>query len=257
MAMKKEASFTVRNIICASMLCIGMPDARTQEAREIVSRADLHSRGKTSEAIMTIRIMRSGWSKEMKIRTWSKGNDYAMILVTAPAREKGTVFLKRFKEVWNWIPSIERNIKMPPSMMSQSWMGTDFTNDDLVKEASIVEDYMHTLAGDTSIDERPCHVISMTPLQGATVVWGKIRLCIDKAEPMILRAEYYDEEFRPVNIMTGSDIRMLGGRLLPSKMKMMPVGKKGNRTELIYENLRFDQPLENDFFRPDKMQHLQ
>jgi hypothetical protein len=104
-----------------------------QEAKDIVKKADAKARGKTSVASITIQTIRPGWIREMSVKGWTKGNDLTLVLVLAPAKEKGVVYLKRKKEVWNWIPSIERNIKMPPSMMNQSWMGTDFTNDDLVK----------------------------------------------------------------------------------------------------------------------------
>jgi len=107
--------------------------AFSQEARDIVKQAEERERGKTSLADMSIEIVRPTWKRTMNMKTWTKGNDLAMILVTAPAKDKGIAYLKRKKEVWNWIPSIERNIKMPPSMMNQSWMGTDFTNYDLVK----------------------------------------------------------------------------------------------------------------------------
>jgi hypothetical protein len=124
---------------------LAMQQYQDLTAKDIVKKADDNMRGKTSQADITIKIIRPTWSREMNMKAWTKGDDYSMILVTSPAKEKGTVFLKRIKEVWNWIPSIERNIKLPPSMMSQSWMGTDFTNDDLVKEASSVSDYDHKL----------------------------------------------------------------------------------------------------------------
>lgn len=114
-------------------------------AKAIVKKAEDNMRGNTSKADITIKIIRPTWDREMNMKAWTKGDDYSMILITSPAKEKGTVFLKRIKEVWNWIPAIERTIKLPPSMMSQSWMGTDFTNDDLVKEASSVSDYDHKL----------------------------------------------------------------------------------------------------------------
>lgn len=104
-----------------------------QSAYEIVKLADEKMRGKTSQATMVITTIRPKWSREMTLKTWTKGTSYAMLLIQSPAKDKGTCFLKKKKEVWNWIPSLERNIKLPPSMMSQSWMGTDFTNDDLVK----------------------------------------------------------------------------------------------------------------------------
>ena len=134
-----------------------------QDATEIIRKADEKARGKTSIASITIQIIRPNWTREMKVKGWTKSNDLSIILVTEPVKDKGVVYLKRKKEVWNWIPSIERNIKLPPSMMSQSWMGTDFTNDDLVKEASIVEDYNHSIIGDTVIDQRPCYKIRLLP----------------------------------------------------------------------------------------------
>jgi outer membrane lipoprotein-sorting protein len=180
-----------------------------QDAKEIVRRADELSRGKTSEATISIQIIRPSWSREMSLKTWGKGNDYAMILLTAPARDKGIVFLKRKKEIYNWIPSIERNIKLPPSMMSQSWMGTDFTNDDLVKEASVVEDYEHSILGEEVLLDRACYKIQLRPRQEAAVVWGKIILWIETKDMLLLKAEYYDEDNLLVNTMVAGDIKML------------------------------------------------
>ena len=154
----------------------------SQEAREVVSRADEKMRGNTSQIEMTIRTVRPAWSREMDIKAWMKGTDYAMIVIQSPAKDKGIVFLKRKKEVWNWMPTLERTIKLPPSMMSQSWMGTDFTNDDLVKESSIVNDYLHSIIGDTTIDNRVCYIIQMIPKPEAAVVWSKLIVCIDKID---------------------------------------------------------------------------
>jgi outer membrane lipoprotein-sorting protein len=219
-----------------------------QEAKDIVQKADEKAKGKTSFAYITIQTIRPTWTREMSVKAWTKGNDLTLILVLAPAKEKGVVYLKRNKEVWNWIPSIERNIKMPPSMMSQSWMGTDFTNDDLVKEASILEDYNHTFLEDVTIDGRNCYKIQLIPKPKSAVVWGKVILSIDKNDFLMLHAEYYDEDKILVNTMHSSDIKMLGGRLLPARMEMIPANKKGNKTVLIYSSLIFDKPIEDSFF---------
>ena len=184
----------------------------------------------------------------MTVKSWTKGNDWVMILVTAPVKDKGVAYLKRKKEVWNWIPSIERNIKLPPSMMSQSWMGTDFTNDDLVKEASIVEDYNHTIIGDTTIEGRICFKIKMLPKPAAAVVWGKLLMCIDKKDYLMLLVEYFDEDGRLINTMHAGDVKMLGGKLLPARMEIIPADKKGNKTVLVYNNLLFDKPIDDGFF---------
>jgi outer membrane lipoprotein-sorting protein len=219
-----------------------------QEAKDIIKKADEKAKGKTSIANITIQTIRPSWTREMSVKAWTKGNDLSLILVLAPAKEKGVVFLKRKKEVWNWIPSIERNIKMPPSMMSQSWMGTDFTNDDLVKEASILEDYNHSFLGDVVIDGRSCYKIQLLPKPKSAVVWGKVIMIIDKKDFMTLHVEYFDEDGALINTMHCTDIKLLGGRLLPGKMEMIPANKKGNKTVLLYNSLIFDTPLDDSFF---------
>ncbi|HJW28314.1 MAG TPA: outer membrane lipoprotein-sorting protein, partial [Saprospiraceae bacterium] len=239
-------------IVLAGITC----SLHAQDAKDIVRRADEKARGKTSMASLIIQTIRPKWTREMSVLTWSKGNDLAIILITAPAKDKGVVFLKRGKEVWNYIPSIERNIKMPPSMMSQSWMGTDFTNDDLVKEASIIEDYDHTLMGDTIIGGRSCYLIQLIPKPTAAVIWGKIILAIDKKDFITLHADYYDEDGTRINTMNTSDIKNLGGRVLPARMDMEPADKKGNKTVLIYNSITFDQPLDDSFFTVQNMTRI-
>jgi outer membrane lipoprotein-sorting protein len=237
-------------------LCI-LHGAMAQDARAIVKEAEERARGKTSIATMTIQIVRPTWKREMGLKTWTQANENALILVTSPVRDKGIVYLKRGREVWNWIPAIERNIKLPPSMMSQSWMGTDFTNDDLVKEASIADDYSHTIVGEQTIDGRPCHRIELVPKPEAAVVWGKVMLWIDKRDYLMLHGEYYDEAGRLVNTLHASDIRMLGGRLLPARIEMTPADKPGNRTVMLYGSLVFDRPIPEGHFTTQYMSKVQ
>jgi len=225
-------------------------------AKDIIKRADENMRGKTSEAQITIKITRPTWSREMNMKVWSKGDDYSMILVTNPAKEKGTVFLKRIKEVWNWIPSIERHVKLPPSMMSQSWMGTDFTNDDLVREASSVVDYDHTLLRNETILDKDCYKIQMIPKPSTAVVWEKVIVWIDAVDFLQLKAEFYDEDGELVNIMNSSDIKEMGGRKITSKIEMIPIDKKGHSTVIIYNDIIFDEPINDDFFTTRNMKHL-
>ncbi len=229
---------------------------RAQSALEIVRKADENMRGKTSMAELVIMTSRSTWSREMGVKTWMKGTEYAMILIQSPARDKGTAFLKRGKEVWNWIPSLERSIKLPPSMMSQSWMGTDFTNDDLVKESSVVEDYYHTLVGDTLINNKACFIIQMIPKPETAVVWGKIMVCIDKQEYLELHSKFYDEDGTLVNIMNAFDIHVMDGRLIPTRVEMIPVDKKNQKTEIIYKNIVFDRQINDGFFTLNRMKSL-
>lgn len=225
-------------------------------AKDIVKRADEYMRGKTSQADITIKIIRPSWQREMNIIAWTKGDDYSMILIKSPAKERGIAFLKREKEVWNWIPSIERTIKLPPSMMSQSWMGTDFTNDDLVKEASAVVDYTHKLLGKESIKGKECYKIEMIPKPSAAIVWEKVIVWIDAKYFLQLKAEFYDEDGELVNIMNSGDVKEMGGRKITSKIEMIPVDKEGYSTWIIYNDIVFNEIIDDNFFTTRNLKKL-
>ena len=225
-------------------------------AKEIVQKADQKLRGKTTTAEMKMTIVRPTWSREVTMKSWSKGTALSLILVTAPARDKGSAFLKRNKEIWNWQPSIDRVIKLPPSMMLQSWMGSDFTNDDLVKESSAVEDYSHRIVGSQLIGDRDCYKIELIPLESAAVVWGKILTWIDKKDFLQLKSEFYDEDNYLVHTMYGKNVKMLGGKLLPSTMEIVPVDEPGKKTIIEYLRLEFDKPMEDTFFSTQNMKRV-
>lgn len=225
-------------------------------AREVVQKAMDNVRGNTSEAEMIIRTIRPTWTREMAVKTWLKGENYAMILIKQPAKDKGIAFLKRSKEVWNWVPALERSIKLPPSMMTQSWMGTDFTNDDLVKESSMVEDYDHSFAGDTVIYDRPCYIIQMIPKEDAAVVWGKLLISIDKKDFLELHTRFYDEEGVLINTLIAKDIKVMGGRLIPAHVEMIPADKKNHKTEIIYSSVKYNNPINDNFFTLPQLKNL-
>jgi len=240
-------------LLLFKMICLG---SLAQNASEIVKKMDEKMRGKSSQAELIIKTVRPTWSREMQVKTWIKGTNYAMILVVTPVKEKGIVFLKRQKEVWNWIPTLERAIKLPPSMMTNSWMGTDFTNDDLVKESSIVDDYQHSIVGDTLIDKRSCYLIKMLPKPETAVVWGKLIVSIDKENFLERHTEFYDEEGKLINVMFTNEIKIMDGRLIPTHFVMIPMDKKNHRTEIIYKSIQFDKKMEDDFFSLDKIKKI-
>jgi len=184
------------------------------------------------------------------------GDEKALILVIAPARDKGTAFLKREKEMWNWQPNIDRVIKMPPSMMSQSWMGSDFNNDDLVKQSSIVVDYTHKHIGTEVIEDRECWKIELIPKENAAVVWGKIYSWISKNEYLQLKTEFYDEDDYLINTMRGKSIKNLGGKILPSILEITPEEEEGNKTIIEYLSLEFDIKIDDSFFSVQNMQRV-
>lgn len=217
-------------------------------ASQIVQKADEKLRGESSQANLKMTIIRPNWTREMEMKSWSKGDEYSLILVESPARDKGIVFLKREKEIWNWQPTIERMIKLPPSMMMQSWMGSDFSNDDLVRQSSLITDFDHSLKPEEEIDGTPCYVVELIPHEDAAVVWGKIIMWIDKAEFLQLKSEFYDEEDYLINTIYGKDVKTFDGKLLPSIMEVIPADEEGHKTVITYQSLTFDVDLSNDFF---------
>jgi hypothetical protein len=225
-------------------------------ARDVVDRADKLFRGQSNRAVITMKIIRPDWSRELSMKMWSKGDDYSLILIIAPARDKGTSFLKRGNEVWQWVPSIRRDIKIPPSIMNQSWMGSDFTNDDLVKEASVVDDYTHRFLPDTAIDGSALYRVEMVPKPDVPVVWDKIVTWITKSTFIQRRAEYFDETGRMIDIMRMENVREMGGRTIPTHLEMIPTDKKGQKTVLDYQSIEFNVPIQESFFSLQNMKQV-
>lgn len=223
---------------------------------KIIKKANEKLQGSSSRAELKMTIVRPSWTREMKMKAWSKGDDFSLTLITGPARDKGTAFLKRDKEIWNWQPNIDRSIKLPPSMMMQSWMGSDLTNDDLVKQFSIVNDYHHKLLGTEEIENRVCYLLELIPKEEAAVIWGKILIWIDVEEYMQLKTEFYDEDDYLINTMQGTDIKMLGGKLLPAKMTVIPEEEEGQKTILEYVNIEFDITIKDNFFSVQNMKRV-
>ncbi len=230
--------------------------AQILTATEIIKKADEKSRGLTSQGEMTMTIVRPAWTKSVTMKSWQKGTNYSMILITDPAKDKGQVFLKIKTDMWNWVPSIEKMIKIPPSMMMQSWMGSDFTNDDLVRESSIVIDYTHKLLGKDSLRGQMCYKIELIPLADAAVTWGKVIMWITVDSFNQWKTEYYDEDMKLVNIMNAFNIKKMGNREIPTKMEISSQDKKGNKTVLEIKSMIFDQSIDDNFFSQQNIKKL-
>lgn len=225
-------------------------------AIEIIKKADEKQRGEYNQGEVKMSIIRPDWTREITMKSWASGDDYSLILVTSPARDKGTAFLKRDREMWNWQPTIDRVIKMPPSMMSQSWMGSDFTNDDLVKQSSIVVDYTHQITGEAELEGRTCWEITLIPTEEAAVVWGKVKTWVDQKDFLQLKTEFFDEDDYLVNTMYGKKIDKLGGRLLPTIMEIIPADEEGHKTRIEYLSMSFDKPIKDSFFSVQSMKRV-
>jgi outer membrane lipoprotein-sorting protein len=227
-----------------------------QSATEIIERMEDVMRGESSLAEMTMTIERPRYTREVGMKAWAKGEEYSLILITAPARDEGTVYLKRENEIWNYVPSIDRTIKMPPSMMSQSWMGSDFTNDDLVRESSTIEDYEHRILREEEIDGREAWVLELIPLPETPIVWGKVLMWIDKAHYIQLRVENYDQQNELANLIEFSEITEMDGRTFPAKLTLTPADEPDQRTLMEYQNLEFNININESFFTQQNMRRV-
>ncbi len=229
---------------------------QAQDAKEIVRKAFEKHKGKSSYSEMTMRIVRPSWERTISMKTWSKGTKYSMVLITAPAKEKGQAFLKRDKEMWNWQPQINKMIKLPPSMMMQSWMGSDFTNDDLINESSIVDDYKHTLKKEVLYKGENCYYIELIPKADAAVVWGKILMLISKDGYHIFKTAYYDEFDDLMKTELASDIKMMDGVEMTTTFTTIPADKKNQRTILIMNIVDVGKQIDDGFFSQQNMKRL-
>jgi len=228
----------------------------SQDAKEIIKKSDELIKSKSSYAEVSMTIIKTDWSRTIGMKMWSLEPDFAIIYITEPARDKGTVTLKRKKEVWNWIPTAQKVIKIPPSMMLQSWMGSDFTNDDLVKESSLINDYTHTIVGEENFNEYDCYKIESIPKPDAGVVWGRLLTWISKKEYFQLKVEFYDEDDFIVKSYLGSDIKKLGGRRIPTHWEMVPVDRPGEKTIFDYHDIEFNYNVKESFFSEQNMKRV-
>ncbi|HCG5512539.1 outer membrane lipoprotein-sorting protein [Vibrio parahaemolyticus] len=227
-----------------------------ESAFDIVQKSDQAMRGKSSYSEATMEIVRPDWTRSMTMKSWTKGTELSLVLVTAPAKDKGNASLKRHREMWNWVPSIERVIKIAPSMLSQSWMGSDFTNDDQINQSSIVVDYQHALLGNDSFEGDKVWVIEATAKPDAPVVWNKVTLWISQSTYLQRKVEFYDEFDERVNVLTTYDVKELGGRKIATRMEMKPVDKPGNKTIFTTHQAQFDFDINDDFFSQQQMKSL-
>jgi hypothetical protein len=238
-------------VALAGLLLAGAGPARGAapvDPREIVDRVDRLLRGDSSEGEMTMAVVTRNWTRTLGLRVWSQGTERALVKVTAPAREAGTATLKAGDDIWNYLPKIDRTIRVPTSMMMASWMGSHFTHDDLVKESRLIRDYDIALAFDGTREGAAVWEFALRPRPGAAVVWDRIELQVRQADLMPTWARYYGDDGGLRRTLTFSDYRVLGGRLVPAASTVVPADRPDESTVIRYTRLRFDVALPPDTF---------
>lgn len=222
------------------------PPGRT--AQEILDHTDDLFRGRSSHARLTMKVVTAQWSRELSLEVWSQGKDRSLVRILSPQKERGTATLKSGENVWNYLPKVARVVKVPASMMGGSWMGSHFTNDDLVKESRMAEDYSFQKTFEGTRDGQALIELTLTPRPEAAVVWGRVVVTVRASDLVPLRILYYDEDLALARTTTFSDPRPLGGRTLPAVLRIVPADRPAESTEITYEQLEFDLPLPDSHF---------
>ena len=214
------------------------------DVQELIRQVETQYSGETSYAMLHMKIVTDVWSRELTMESWSEGRDKFLARILAPKKEQGTATLKINDDMWNYLPKIDRLMKIPSSLMGDSWMGSHLTNDDLVKESKIDELYTFEVE---KIEDTIATIIC-TPKPDAAIVWDKVVYRIEITRKIPVSIDYFDEDDVLVRTMTFDKIENISGRWIPLKMIILPVEKPDEMTELVYENLEFDVTLRKDLF---------
>jgi len=221
---------------------------RAIELDELIRHIDELWRGNTSHATMSMSVKTQRYERSMTMEAWSRGKDYSLVLIRKPIKDRGIATLKVVENIWNYLPKINRVTRVPSSMMSGSWMGSHFTNDDLIKESSFQDDYTSNITFEGDRDGQSIYEITSLPKMDAAVVWGKVVMLIEQNTLAPYKAFYYDEEELLIRTMTFDQFQKIDGRTIPMRMSLQPEDKPEESTVIVYQNIAFEVALEDDFF---------
>ncbi len=231
------------------ILCIFINNLFALSAKEIIMKSDRIVRGDTSHALYEITIKTRRWTRTLELESYeNREKKKSFSVIIAPAKDAGNRFLLIDQNMWHYIPDIQQTIKISPSMMLDSWMGSDFTNDDIIKESSIVNDYSHTLKGNETIDGNVCYKIELLPKPDAAVVWGKIIYYARESDYLPVREEYYNEHNVLKKEMICRDFKKMHDRIIPTLYIMTTISKKDQYTQMLIKNIRFNIPISDRIF---------
>ncbi len=225
----------------------------SQTPSQIVKKAYYKLQGNTQYATMHMRLIRPNWIRAIDFKYAAKGTDYALIVITGPEREKGQAFLLVKNKIWMYSPKINSVIKLGASMISQNWMGSDFSNDELIYQGSIVKDYYYQIKGTDTLDNRKCWIIQLDPKPGAQVAWGKVLMWIDQKDYLILKTQFFDEDGYLTKTEIATDIKKMNGRIIPTKYIVFTADAPGNKTELTIKDIKFNVNIPQNFFTVDNL----
>jgi hypothetical protein len=249
----KSSRNTVSILALLYLYIISLP-ASAIEVNELIQHIDKLWRGNTSHANMTMTVKTRRYQRTMTMEAWSRGSEYSLVVIRKPIKDRGIATLKVVDNIWNYLPKINRVTKVPSSMMSGSWMGSHFTNDDLVKESTFEDDYTSSISFEGVRDGIKIYEITSIPKPDAAVVWGKVVTVMDQKNLSPQHALYFDEEGVLIRTMTFDQPRKIDARTVPMRLILQPEDKPEESTIVIYNDIEFEVPLKERFF---SLQNLQ
>ncbi len=214
-------------------------------ARELLEGTDDVYRGQSSVGTVAMTVQTARWTRTVRMRMTTQGTEKSLIVILDPPKEAGMATLKVDDNIWNYLPNVDRTMKVPASMMSGAWMGSHFSNDDLVKESRMADDYTYAIAGRP--EDGGVWVVECTPRPDAPVVWGKVVVKV-REDRIPTEITYWDEDGELARTMTFEDIREMGGRTVPTRMKLVPADKPDEYTEVVYEDISYDVDVPESTF---------
>jgi outer membrane lipoprotein-sorting protein len=238
----------MRGLIVLLTIFVLVPtEAQEIDATQLVRDAMDHWRGKTSYSDMTMTIHRPEWERSMTMKSWNKGDKLSLVRVIEPKKDAGNGTLMNDNNMWTFTPKINRIIKVPSSMMSQSWMGSDFSNKDISKSTDIIDQYDHELAGQEEQDGHVVYTIVSIPHEDAAVVWGK-EVLIVRDDYVLVEQQFWDQDDVLVKVMKTLEIQDMGGRAVARVMRMGKVDTPEEWTQLTANAIEFDIDMPNNLF---------
>ena len=241
-------------IVLSIFISISNSKADNISPEKILNNVDDLYRSNASHGILTLSVTTVNWQRTLTLEQWSKGEDKSLIKILKPKKEKGLATLRVDKNVWNFLPKVKRVVKIPSSMMSSSWMGSHFTNDDLVKQSRMAEDYTFSITFEGMKDGKEIIEVTCLPNKEAAVVWGKVEVVVYADDYLPLRMIYYDEDLLLSRTLEFTNIEMMDGKIIPTMMSMIPTNEPGESTTVKWEEIQFDVTIDDEFFSLRKLQ---
>ena len=225
--------------------------------RYVMNKIDDQYRGTKSHGIMEMTVQTKHWKRTISMESWSLGQDYSLMRILKPKKERGTATLKAKSDLYTYLSKTDRSIKITANMMGGSWMGSHFTNDDLVRHTRLSDDYHIKLVFKGEEKGQAVYRFQLKPKPNTPVVWGKVEITVRKSDLQPLSQSFFNEDEKKVRELVFSNHQQKGDRIMPLKMVMRPLGDSGNYTgeytQVVWKDIDFNVNLSKSFFSIQKL----